>query len=363
MTRAASRILYWCETTDAQPFETGIQRVTRRLRGGLEQRGLDPLRVGWDTRGRAVRSLRPTGVAIDECEWLVVPEIPTTALTEGIDPIQVGRAYGLRTAAIVHDLIPIRLAHLYPPEAAAQYRRYYRMFAGADLVLATTRLVAGHLSQHLAAEGLRLPEIAVVPLPAQLADLPRVRTRLPARERGSPLRLVTVATWEPRKNLAGLLRAVKLARERGAPIEATLVGRRGDHVAHDAEVDALLAGLPGCRALSRIDDSGLAALFATHHASVYPSCEEGFGMPVLESLWLGRPCLCHSGSAMAEVAPGGGTLMLDMESECALADALTRLADDPKLLCRLAEEAFERPLRDWTAYAAEVAERIGLARA
>lgn len=368
MEGAGSRLLYWRETTDALPVETGIQRVTRRLGGGLRRLGVELVAVGFDPGKRLIRPLAsaPPGWTAEADPgsgpaWLFVPEIPMTVLGLDLDPVQLARAYGLRTAAIVHDLIPMRLAHLYSPEAVALYRRYYRMFADADLVLATTGLVAGHLRAHLAAERLRSPEIAVVPLPAQFADLPRVSARPRPRERGAPLRLLTVSTWEPRKNLPGLLRAVRRARGRGgAAIDLTLIGLRGGYADHDAEVDALLAELPGCRAMRQADDAALAALYASHHASVYPSPEEGFGLPVLESLWLGRPCLCHAGSAMAEVAPGGGSLMVDMTDEGAVADALVRLVEGPGLLDRLTDEALARPLRDWDDYAGDLAVRLGV---
>ena len=292
---------------------------------------------------------------------LLVPEIPMSVLAQDLDPVQIARAYGLPVAAIVYDLIPIRRAGDYDADARRLYRRYFRMFAGADSVIAMTDLVAGHLREHLRAEGLRAPEIAVLPLPAQFADLPRVRARGAARGPDAPLRLLTVSTWEPRKNLPLLLRAVRRAEARtGGSIQVTVVGRRGGFPAYDAEVEASLAGMPRVAALDRAGDADLAALYGSHHASVYPSVEEGFGMPILESLWLGRPCLCHAGSSMAEVAPGGGTLMTDMADEGAVAAGLVRLMDEPGLLDGLTEEALARPLRDWGDYAADVAECLGV---
>ncbi|TXN20723.1 glycosyltransferase [Methylobacterium sp. WL9] len=355
--RPVPKVLYWRETTDAQPFETGIQRVTRRLADGLVRRGFDLAATGWDPVRRLLRVCETA--AGPGAEWLLLPEIPMSMLGEGPDPIQLAHAHGLRAAAIVHDLIPIRLAQLYGPLERAVYRRYFRMFAGADLVFATTGLVAGHLRAYLEAEGLRVPPIAVVPLPGQFADRPRVREISPPRRPDEPLRLLTVATWEPRKNLPRLLRAVRLAQDRsGQAIHLTLIGRRTGYADHDAEIEALLAVTPGATAQGRIGDGRLAGLYDAHHASVYPSCEEGFGMPVLESLWLGRPCLCHAGSAMAEVAPGGGTLMTDMDGDDGVAAGLIRLATEPAMLERLTAEAVARPLRTWDDYAADVAERL-----
>ena len=355
---AGQRAFYWRETTDAQPFETGIQRVTRRLADGLIRCGVDLVPVGWDPWKRLPRLPDSAGSSLD-ADWLLVPEIPMTVLSEDLDPIQLARAYGLRSAAIVHDLIPVRLAHLYDAGARALFRRYFRMFAGADLVLATTNLVASQLRAHLHAEGLTLPPITVVPLPAQFADVPRVQEARAICRPGDPLRLITVSTWEPRKNLPRLLRSVLLAQDRsGHPIHLTLVGRRGGYLKHDAEVDALLAANPNATARDQVGDHELADLYARCHASVYTSCDEGFGMPVLESLWLGRPCLCHTGSAMAEVAPGGGTLMLDMSDEVAIADALVRMSAGPGLLDKLTDEVLARPLRTWDEYATDVADHL-----
>lgn len=357
--RATSpRILYWCETTDSQPFETGIQRVTRRLADGLVQRGVDLVPVGWDAGRRLLRFPKPHGGEV-AADWLLLPEIPISVLGEGLDPIQLARAYGLRSAAIVHDLIPVRSPHLYDSNAQVLYRRYFRMFSKSDLVFATTDLVAGHLRKYLKTEGLTVPPIVVVSLPGQFADTPRVQEAPVGRRPGDPLKLLTVATWEPRKNLLRLLLGVRLAQNRGGlPIHLTLVGRRGCYPEHDAQIEVLLTTISGATARARTDNRELAELYEACHVSVYPSCDEGFGMPVLESLWLGRPCLCHAGSAMAEVAPGGGTMMTDMADETAIAAALTQLAAEPSLIDQLTDDALARPLRTWADYAADVASRL-----
>jgi len=49
--------------------------------------------------------------------------------------------------------------------------------------------------------------------------------------------------------------------------------------------------------------------------TVYPSLMEGFGIPILESLWHGKPCVCGGNGALGEVARGGGCLIVDQTSE------------------------------------------------
>ena len=361
--RAAPCVLVWCDTTAAVPFETGIQRVTRRLATGLARCGREVVPAGWDARSRLM-SAGSSHAAGRPGDWLLVPEIPMTALGDGMDPVQLAHAYGLRAAAVVHDLIPLRRQHDYGAAELDLYRRYFRTFAGADLVLATTEHVAGHLRAHLASEGMRVPPVAVVPLPAQFADTNRMHADPALRGPSQALRLLTVSTWEPRKNGPALVRAVRAVAERpGRPaVHLTVVGRRGGFPAYDAAMLGLVAAAPPGTVTvldQGIGDAELAALYRAHHASVYPSVEEGFGLPIGESLWLGRPCLCHAGSSMAEVAPGGGTLLLDMTDPDALAAGLARLVDDAELLGCLSAEITARPLRTWLDYAADVAALLG----
>ena len=53
--------------------------------------------------------------------------------------------------------------------------------------------------------------------------------------------------------------------------------------------------------------------------TVYPSVVEGFGLPILESLWCGRPCVCANFGAMAETAGGGRLFTIDLRDSEKLA--------------------------------------------
>ena len=366
----ARLIFLWCQQTWQQPFETGVQRVVRRLGRGLAESGVKVVPIGWDSRTRLVVRLDSRAIAFEqalsrcmhrECAapWLLVPEISSDLAATDLDPIQLGRAYGLKTAALVHDLIPLKLSQNYDESALAWFRRYVAMFASPDIVFTTTNYVANDLRAYLAQSGLTPPETVTVPLPAQFADQKRVTSIKPVHQRSNPLRLVTVSTWEPRKNLPRLLRAIRQAETRAtSSIELALVGRRGIFSALDAEVQEIIAGMPRVKVYGSISDDDLVALHAGSHASVYPSIEEGFGLPIGESLWLATPCVCHSGSSMAEIAPGGGTLMVDMTDEAAIAGALLDLLDKPDLLASLAAETVDRPLASWQDYALEVASKL-----
>ena len=306
--------------------------------------------------GRGPSAFETLLAASDE-RILFIPELTADLVANGADPACMGHAYGMRTMTFVHDLIPLRLHHHYSAEAQAMFTAYFESFALTDAVMATTQVVADNLRSFLQERALRVPPISILPLPAQFGDHPRIaETALPLIA-GEPLKLAALLSWERRKNLLGLLRALAWAQAETA-ISLTLVGRRGLDPAYDIEVDAMLERSSAVTVAGSLSDDAVAVVIAASHATIYSSWEEGFGLPIGESLWLGRPCLCHDGSSMAEIAPGGGTLMVDMTNEAAIAAALVSLAKRPTLLSTLAAEAVARPLTSWQDYAAAVAATV-----
>ena len=85
---------------------------------------------------------------------------------------------------------------------------------------------------------------------------------------------------------------------------------------------------------------------------VYPSLYEGFGLPVLEAMARGVPVACSDASSLPEVA-GDAALLFDPRDQRAIAEALTRLLEDPALrerlraagLARAREFSWERAAR------------------
>jgi len=369
-----SRVFYWVDLTITQPFNTGVQRVTRLLAAGLQRLGVEVIPVKWNgAEGRIVgltqeesahlaRWSGPTPGGGEELpgrfdgEWLILPEVSVPEVPMGIGAARLARDLGFRVAAIFYDMIPAKLAQHFPPEALAQLRAYWSGFALVDVALPISWTVAADLRRHFAATGLPSPVIIPCPLAGELPDSPRVRAPI-TRNPAAGLRLLAIGTLEPRKNYPRLLRALRAAAaagHEGRLPQLTIVGRRAGFAELDAEIERLAAEAGNVSLRDHVTDEELHDLLAASDATVFASWEEGFGLPVLESLWRGLPCLCHDGSAMAEVAPGGGVLAVDMLDEAAIAEGLRRLADEPGLLASLSAEAVARPIRDWDGYAADV---------
>jgi glycosyltransferase involved in cell wall biosynthesis len=237
---------------------------------------------------------------------------------------------------IVHDLCFLRGAGWH--DAGFVRRVEPRLRAAAAraraLVVPSARVAAD-----VASAGLAPPDrVHVVPWGADHVDRApaagdaerlaalRRRAGLPA---DGPLVLLP-GTREPRKNQLAALDAFLRARSaaRGAPAVLLLAGPRGWGC---TELEARLAdpALAGAVSVAgEVDEADLAALLRGADVVLYPSFEEGFGLPVAEALRCGRAVLTSAGTPMADLG-GEAVVAVDPRDAAALEQALARLLADP----------------------------------
>jgi glycosyltransferase involved in cell wall biosynthesis len=117
-------------------------------------------------------------------------------------------------------------------------------------------------------------------------------------------------------------------------------------------VRALSKKFPGLHYHAAADDTAVASLYTQARASVFPTIAEGCGLPLLESLWLGVPCVCSDLPVLRENADGGGCLAVTTNDRVAWTDAIRRVLTDDSLVARLEREAATRALPTWATAAA-----------
>lgn len=82
--------------------------------------------------------------------------------------------------------------------------------------------------------------------------------------------------------------------------------------------------------LGHLNDGQLSYIYRRAVSLVFPSIVEGFGYPVLEAMDCGIPVITSNRSSLAEVG-GDAALLVDPHSAQAIAEAMTRIADEPGL--------------------------------
>ena len=142
---------------------------------------------------------------------------------------------------------------------------------------------------------------------------------------GNPF-VVAIGTEERRKALPMLVRAFGLFAADDSATHLVLAGAPGDDsVAVTAAIDRLPASIePRVHRLGPIDEAAKHWLLRHAGALAYPSLDEGFGFPILESQSSGTPVVASRAGAIAEVA-GEAAVLIDEHQPDAFASGLHRV--------------------------------------
>ncbi len=107
-----------------------------------------------------------------------------------------------------------------------------------------------------------------------------------------------------------------------------------------------------------VSDEYLVELYANCNLSIYPSLLEGFGLPVLESCWLGTPCITSAVPALLDQIGVTGCFVLEKLDWFSIASALFNLQKQQDILVQLNENVNKMELKSWHKYAAELLSNI-----
>lgn len=153
--------------------------------------------------------------------------------------------------------------------------------------------------------------------------------------------LLAVGTIEDRKNVHRLAEAYAQCRAAGCTVPLWVVGKPG----HGSRLFLRRIHEPDLRGAVRllgdVPDAELAELYRGALALLFPSLEEGFGLPILEAMQAGTPVLTSKVSATAEVA-GDAALLVDPMDTGSIRDGIARLMEDPALREDLRRRGRER---------------------
>ena len=225
---------------------------------------------------------------------------------------------GVRST-MIHDLVPLHFPDWVHRRTVRMHGAKYRHAARAcDVVIVNSRFTGDDVVETL---GIDRGRVHVAYPGVDPAFTPEG-----ASAEGEYL--LAVGTLEPRKNLAN---AIEAAQRLG--VELRVVGARGW-----GGVEARGSGVTW---LGYPSDAELPALYRGAAAFVYPSRFEGFGIPVLEAMACGAPCVVSSHPSLDEAA-GEAAVRADPDDVDAIIAAIERARDGRDLLVPLGIEHARR---------------------
>ncbi len=362
--------------TGAAGHRSGLMRVSARLRDELGSAATAVSWPEWD---------RQAGPG----DWFLTGEPFSDDERPGFADFLAARR--CRCAAIFHDAIPLRYPHITWPRSVARHPRYLKMLSQFDRIWAVSAASRTDLLGFWGWQGVATtPPVDVLALGADFRSGPRPSSAGMATAPGSVRRspgeggpavhppvlsagaapgslaeatipsLLCVGILEPRKNQAFLLEVCVALWREGLRFDLHLAGRVNPHFGEPvrARLKELQRDFPGLHYHATADDAALGRLYAAARASVFPTIAEGCGLPLLESLWQGVPCVASDLPVLRENGAGGGCLFAAVNDPVAWQTALRGVLTDDALQQRLAAEAGARALPTWAD--AALALRAGL---
>lgn len=351
---------------------TGIQQVVRQtIPIWYREHGIVP--VAWHREGRSLRTLEPaesnralrwwdskpsdepqvelstdgqTIIAPWHCV-LVLPDAPRA--TNAAELVALACHTTTRLCVVGHDCIPILSPHLLPAGEADGFARWLHIVKVSRRVAGVSATAAKEFqgfADMLSAQGLPRPVVVACPLPSSKT----ARSPLSSRQR----LVLTVGSFEPRKNHLAVLYAAERLWAEGLQFELMMIGGNysGTEVA-DRVSELVAAGRPVTQ-LHRVRQDVIDAAYAKAWVLVFPSLHEGFGLPIAEAFAAGTPVITSDIGSMAEVAAEGGALLVDPRDDDAIVAALRRLLNSEQEWQSLRAQIDKRPVRSWTDYAEQL---------
>ena len=142
-----------------------------------------------------------------------------------------------------------------------------------------------------------------------------------------------MGTLQPRKNIGTLIAAHRLlAPQLRQDIPLVVVGKAG-WGCEDVMAQLTHGDGGALRWLRYVPDADMLPLLHQASALVFPSLHEGFGLPVLEAFAARTPVISANTTALAEIAPGGGALMVNPHSSGELARPCATWPRRPRHKC------------------------------
>ena len=213
----------------------------------------------------------------------------------------------------LHDVVPLKRRSEYL-RSGIRFRMRYLAVERSARVIVPTAVVAAEVREHVGIDAAKIVVIHEAPAPALYergADEVAAARELYGLPPEYLLWVGGLQTPDPRKRIAALART-----PRALPL--VLVGATRPW-AHE---------LPDVTLTGHVSDDDLAAIYSGARALVFPSDDEGFGLPPVEALACGTPVVTSDIPVLREVLGDRATFVdaADLEGLLAAGAAATRPA-------------------------------------
>ena len=287
-------------------------------------------------RAAAAEIIREAFLAELDPDLVLITSLFEGYLDDAVTSIGVLSEAKFPTAVVHYDLIPaVREGYINSPEYAEFYQGKLASLQRADLLLSISEHSRNELIDFLDLPADRVANIsAAVDERFSGSRTTKANCKPELVDLGikSEYVLYIPGGFDPRKNIDTLFEAYsKLPIALREKYQLVIGSKTSIHAESECRAAAELAGLAHKEWVltGYVESSRLVDLYRASTLFVFPSLHEGFGLPLLEAMTLGVPCIASSTTSVGEVM-GSRAYSFDPEDAGKIAAKLSRaLQDEP----------------------------------
>jgi glycosyltransferase involved in cell wall biosynthesis len=285
--------------------------------------------------------------------WFEQRTFPRTCCQLGVDVAHIpyfasSLSPMLPTVLTIHDLIPMILPEY---RGGVLVRLYTSLVASAAerarLILTDSEASRRDILSHLKLPDSRVRVVYLAPAPHYRPVDDPDRLEAVRRKYDLPKGFVLwLSGFDVRKNAQALLHAYTWVYEAlGDDYPLVMAGRLPEVDTHffpdPRRIAAELGVSQAVRFPGWVDEADKPALYSAATAFVFPSCYEGFGLPILESMACGTPVVTSNAASLPELA-GAAAFQVDPGDPRRLAAAVIALCLEEDLHAQMRERGLAR---------------------
>lgn len=206
----------------------------------------------------------------------------------------------LRFSVIVHDFLPLSHPEYFSAATNREHLWYLELLAQSDRLFVATEGLERESDAWLTKNRDRSPLVSVIPLPISLQNDGTERSHT---EQQDPYFLF-IGGFERRKGLSDLVRYMEFVSSQPIPFRIVVIGAPwpGQGAGPWQIVERALESPSVFSLEGTVDDRELSKLIAGAKGLLYLSHAEGYGLPVLEALSLGKLVITQDTPSNRELA-------------------------------------------------------------
>jgi glycosyltransferase involved in cell wall biosynthesis len=367
-------VLYLAHHTAYLGHNTGIPRTVRKVAKYLIDSGKLLVPIGYSPETKNIYILNDD--QLDRLSWFDGPSISDWERSNSIDYylkkadfyISMELLYDgnenivdelsyIKKYSVFYDLIPIELPHMYGEVWRQVHHKYIEKLRNYDKVFSISEFSKNEYFRLIDDKTINME---VITLPNSYEDWPMVDEKI---NNSKDITIFNVSTLDPRKNHKTLVKAFYMAHEilkdDGYNIKLNLIGKNYLHYSDITDYVMKYSKLCNINYIGKADSDNI--VFENYRDAdftIYPSFYEGYGLPIIESIYFNTPCISSNTSSMLEITKNGGCLTFDPGNVEQLKDLIILLSTNSEKRRELVREMQNIKKRTWKDYVSDIIESI-----